>query len=83
MRNGKTGAPAGPVKGGETANNGGNGDGEEAVYVNIPLAAHMLGREPGEIARLVEIGQIESVTAGEARLVPVSAIRRYLAELRR
>lgn len=53
-----------------------------AVYVNIPLAADMLGLETGEMRRLVEAGQIESVRAGETRLVPVSGIRRYLAALR-
>jgi len=56
----------------------GSGIDDGAVYVNIPLAAHMLGREPGEIARLVETGQIESVTAGETCLVPVSGIRHFL-----
>lgn len=49
-----------------------------AVYVNLPLAAHMLGLGTDEMRCLVEAGQIESVCAGAARLVPVSAIRRYL-----
>ena len=59
------------------------GEGAEGeVFVNIPMAAHMIGSEGAEILRLIESGEIESVVAGAVTLVPLASIRRYLATRR-
>ena len=75
MKNGKLESAAGPMPGKPRERGPDSGEGAEAaVYVNIPMAAHMIGSERAEIRRLIESGRIESVVAGSITLVPMAGI---------
>ncbi len=80
MKNGTSKSAAGAMPG-KPRERGLDGSGREeaAIYVNIPMAAHMIGSERAEILRLIEVGRIESLIAGSVTLVPMASIRRYLA----
>lgn len=83
MKNGKPKSAAGAMPGEPRESGPDAGDGAEGeVFVNIPMAAHMIGSEGAEILRLIEAGRIESVVAGSVTLVPMASIRRYLAARR-
>jgi len=83
MKNGMSKSADGAMPGKPRERGLGGGSGKEAaIYVNIPMAAHMIGSERAEILRLIEAGRIESVVAGSVTLVPLASIRRYLAARR-